>query len=378
MKKIVSLIVVVFLTLGLCLNCNKNPGSEVSTIDLGEVQNVKNVILLIGDGMGPEHIRAGELYKKEKLYMQGFPCKVEVDTTALDGVITDSAAASTAMSTGNLTLTGYVGKTYTGEDLETIVDIAHSKGKRTGIITTEEMYGATPMGFSGHSLSRLNAEELIMSAATTSNVNLFASYSIEENYQQIFTSNGYAKIENVDDISLSKEDKVFGSYNISATAESMSANSLSVAFNRLVEESLDYLAQDEDGFFLMAEGAHIDHGGHSRDIFYMLRELVAFDDAVKVAVEWASKRDDTVVLVTADHETGGLELYDTITAENMFDTDEIGIFKHFNWALSSHSSRRVNFYVNGANIDFTPYYVSGNEYIKNISIFSIINELLNN
>ena len=205
---------------------------------LEDVSDVKNVILMIGDGMGPEQIKAGEIYKGEKLIFQNFPYKVQVNTDSWVGV-TDSAAAATAMATGRLTYNGLVGlnfRTYLDEEpveLETIVDIASSMGKRTGVLTTEVLYGATPMGFSAHSASRNNTEELLESAARNSNVNLFASETFSSSYNSIFTKNCYTQISNVADISDATQEKIFGSYNIKATAKSMTAGD-NVAFDYLV------------------------------------------------------------------------------------------------------------------------------------------------
>ena len=129
--------------------CNKNDNTNnLGTIKLQNVEGkAKNVILMIGDGMGPVQIKAGEIFKGEKLTLQGFPYMTTVETRSVSDAITDSAASSTAMATGKRTINGYVGKNPALEDLETIVDIAHNAGKRTGIIATEELYGATPMGF---------------------------------------------------------------------------------------------------------------------------------------------------------------------------------------------------------------------------------------
>ena len=106
---------------------------------------IKNVILMIGDGMGPEQIKAGELFKGEKLFLQGIAQQTTVETRSASSSVTDSAAAATAMATGTRTTNGVIGKNTSLEDLTTIVDIASQQGKRTGIITTEQLYGATPM-----------------------------------------------------------------------------------------------------------------------------------------------------------------------------------------------------------------------------------------
>ena len=332
--------------------------SEGGAITLKNVTQAKNLILLIGDGMGAEQIKAGEIYKGESLTMQGFPYKTTVQTRSALDEVTDSAAAATALATGRRAINGMVGKDPNYVNLETIVDIAKGMGKSTGVISTEELYGATPMGFSAHAYNRNDKDCLLQTAATTSNVNLFASYVMADEYQTVFTNAGYENITDVDGISEATSDKVFGSYIIRADAPSMSANANRVAFDRVLTEALEYLSKDEDGFFLMAEGAHIDHGGHNNDMTYMLSELLAFDDGVKAVLEWAKDRDDTVVIVTADHETGGLELKDSAyTALNFLETTSYDsgmtyVPAHYTWTTTSHSATDVNLYINGADIAF--------------------------
>ena len=350
---------------------------EEGPIILKEVTKAKNVILLIGDGMGPNQIKAGELFKDEPLTMQGFPYMTTVETRSFSDYITDSAAAATALATGVRTNNATVSKDpMTGTDLETIVDIAASLGKRTGVITTEELYGATPMGFSGHAANRGETSTLLKSAAATSNVNFFASYMMKAAYQNAFVDAGYEKIEEVDKISESTSDKVFGSYWIDAKATSMSGDPSCLALDYLVTEALEYLSKDEDGFFLMTEGAHIDHGGHNNNMTYMLEELLAFDDAVKAVLKWAKDRDDTVVIVTADHETGGLDLYPTATHNDLVYAFETRLVEGFSWTSSGHTATEVNCYINGANIDFSKYSFNMNERIKNTDVFEIMKSLM--
>lgn len=218
---------------------------------------------------------------------------------------------------------------------------------------------------------------MVNSAATTSNVDLFASYVIDAKYQAAFTNAGYTKIADADLISESTEDKIFGSYAIAATYEAMMVDCTFVAFDRLVTEALEYLSKDEDGFFLMAEGSHIDHGGHNNDICYMLEELIAFDDMVAAVLEWAKDRDDTVVIVTADHETGGLELKSSATHETIVEAYENGgIGKCYTWSTSGHTNTDVNLYINGANIDFAQYSFKNKDRIKNTEVFEIMKTLM--
>ncbi|MBQ3019502.1 MAG: alkaline phosphatase [Clostridia bacterium] len=359
------------------VSCGSKGGKdENKTIILENVTTAKNIILLIGDGMGPNQVTVGEIFKGEKLTMQKFPYATKVETRSANSVVTDSAAAATALATGVRTNNGVVGKNDALEDLTTIVDIAHGLGKRTGIIATEELTGATPMGFSGHAGAREQAPALIQSAAESSNVNFFGSYLIDSSYELLLDNNGYEKIRELDDVSEAEGEKLYHTCIIDAKAPSMSDSIAETALDRLVVEALDYLSQDEDGFFLMAEGSHIDHGGHDNDIKYMIDELMAFDDAVQAALEWAEGRDDTVVIVTADHETGDLQLYDGLNQETLMEAyNGNGNSEYFNWWSTGHSAADVWCFINGADVDFSQYSFETDELIMNTDVFRIMCDL---
>ena len=386
-KKIISLTIAIVVALS--ITACKKPGNSSSgsssqggqnegqTNVLNNVTKAKNLILMIGDGMGPVQIQAGEIFKGEPLTMQGFPYKTTVETRSASDYVTDSAAGGTALATGVRTINGVVGKNPALQDLQTITDIAKSLGKSTGVIATEELYGATPMTFSAHANGRGEQQTLLTSAATTSDINLFASYVLSQDYQNIFTNAGYTLVEDVDDISEATQEKVFGNYYISGKAESMSADPNSVAFDRLITEALEYLSKDEDGFFLMAEGSHIDHGGHNNDICYMLEELLAFDDAIAAVLNWAKNRNDTVVIIVADHETGGLALADDITHEDLVAVYEsAGYGSCYSWSTTGHTDTPINCYINGANINFSKYSFGNKSKIKNTDVFKIMKSLL--
>ncbi len=369
-KKIISLILSVGMIVA-CASCNGKTQSK-------KFGKIKNVILLIGDGMGPNQIRAGEIYKEEKLFMQTIEQSVKVETNSLQGV-TDSAASATALSTGTRTYNGWVGLDEEKNELRTLVDVAHDLGKRTGVITTEELYGATPMGFSGHSLSRDDKSLLMLSAATSSNVDLFSAYNFPSNtsYLKDFADNGYEIINDANEFSTTTAEKVVGTFPILAGVDSMIISDLYVSFDGLVSKALDFLSKDEDGFFLMAEGAHIDHGGHGNDIEYMLEELLAFDDMVKYVVNWASGRDDTIVFVTADHETGGLLIEESTKYGELFDKGEDGIYRNFLWTTTGHTAENVWLFAYAPQIDFKKYSTSGIDgLIRNVDVFKIANAYL--
>ena len=350
-----------------------------------EADEVKNVILFIGDGMGPEQVKFGEIMKESKLSFQEFPYFVEMDTNSIDGdgrfVTTDSAAAATALATGTLTTNGRVGMAPTSDDeLETIMDIAKNMGKRTGVITTENLNGATPMGFSGHADSR-NSTKTLLDSAARSGIDFFASdVTGNRNY---FTDNGYTVLAYLEQYETYKQDaKLFCNMQIKAGVEE--DNQTYETFHETVATALDFLSQDSDGFVLMAEGAHIDHGGHNNDIDYMVEELLAFDLGVEAALRWAYGRTDTVVIVTADHETGDLHLRDGITKDNYRDmgasADGFSYETlYYYWGSTSHSNAEVGFYVNGKNIDFAAYsYFEKDFMIKNTDTFKIMKALLEN
>ena len=158
-----------------------------------------------------------------------------------------------------------------------------------------------------------------------------------------------------------------------AGADSMTVDEMVLSLDGLVSEALDYLTKDKDGFFLMVEGAHIDHGGHQNSIEYMLAELLAFDDAVKYATEWAKKRGDTLVMVTADHETGGLWVNEDAKYGELFEYDyDLGKYVNYSWSSDSHTATHVCLFVYGDEINFAEYSAIGNaSLIKNIDVFRI-------
>lgn len=329
------------------------------------LKDIKNVIIMIGDGMGTNQVKAGGIYKGEPLHMQTMMQTTYSLTASANNDITDSAAGGTALATGVRTNNGMVGLTPSKEELTTIMDIAIQQGKRTGVVTTDILSGATPMSFSAHSNSREATDALLKSAAN-SGVNLFVANKQDSILE--FTDavgNVYTDLDNVDEISEAKSDYVIGDYSIKASAPSQSADaSVGIAFDRVVREALEYLAQDPDGFVLMAEGAKIDKCGHSNDFNGMLAELLAFDDAVKVAMDWADERGDTAVIVTADHETGGLSIADGATKDNLNES--------YSWSSDWHTAANVYCKVYGVDVDFARYSTFHSaDSLKNTDIFEM-------
>lgn len=296
-----------------------------------------NVILMIGDGMGFNHIKAAEAEYGRLFFANEADYAGEV-TTFSRNVFgpTDSAAAATALATGHKTDNGHVGQ-YRGKDLKSTTEIAVELGMSTGIIATEGVDGATPAGFSAHTASRNNLDEIIKDQLT-SGVNLyFGSNAVRYAPMKAEISKSYAYVDNIADIPTAG-DKIFAAFEeIPLVADGASKPSLAM----LATMAIDILSQNENGFFLMIEESHIDKCSHDNDLSGALEHVKAYDNAVKAVVDYAEKLGNTIVIVTADHETGGLQ-YNGESKDELSD----GMY-----TKGSHTSANVPFFVFG-DIDY--------------------------
>lgn len=313
-----------------------------------QLHGVKNVIIMIGDGMGPTHEEAGRIYSGRDLAWDSMPYSGISATESLSGV-TDSAAAGTAMSTGQIVPNGYVARSGPGQNLKTIMEYAQELGRKTGVITTAELYDATPAAFSAKANDR-GEYEAIRAAQVQSGIDLLIGQKGDgyDTHAAALAANGYQYITQKSGLNQSalSAEKIFAALPEIKPAENQTANSEEL-YN-LVDFGLEFL-ENENGFVLMVEGAKIDKSSHQRDIQQMIYELMAFDKAVDLVLEWASQRDDTVVIVTADHETGGLQLSPNVIKSNITS----GSYNTWNaWDgnpdhQTSHTAIPVNYYFYG-------------------------------
>lgn len=336
-KKIIFRILILVLILavlvsGIIINQEANDNNNKKTQD----SEIKNIIFMIGDGMGENHIRAGEIYKGEKLNIQEIENKTYV-TTSSKSEITDSAAAATALASGHKTNNGVVGKDENGNDLENLTEYFNSKGLKTGIIATQILNHATPAGFSAHNVSRFNYEEIAQSQIKSCvNIMLGGGREYFSKYESQILENNYKWINNVDELeNIGKDEKVIGTF----AEQSISQEDDRVSLSKMTEVALSKLENDK-GFFLMVEGSDIDTYSHKTDISKMLTEIIDFDEAVKTAMSYVDKHPDTLLIVTADHETGGLDLEGITTKEQLTNL----LFK----SNGAHTSRNVLLYAYGA------------------------------
>ena len=275
----------------------------------------QNIILFIGDGMGVSQVTAVKTVKGmselEKFSQSGL-----ITTWADTNYITDSAAAGTALATGFKTNNRAISVSPNQEPLKTVLEYAEEEGKYTGLITTKSITDATPASFVAHVDNRNNqteiAEHLAHSGVEVAIGGGFSYFipSSEEGSRRSDENDLIAEIEKThivirnpeELLELSDTEGVFGLFAMQALPRAIDRN---LSLGEMTEKALRILSNNKEGFFLMVEGAQIDAAGHDNDYEYLIQELIEFDDAVGVGLEFAENNKNTLVIVTADHETGG-------------------------------------------------------------------------
>lgn len=291
---------------------NENP-HEVATIQLHkEDQKVKNIILMIGDGMGLNVVQAAWTANKGRLFLENADYIGLMKTTAQDSIITDSAAAGTAMATGTKTHRGYVGVDAAGNPLKTICESAKEKGLSVGVMSSCRIYDATPASFSVKNKDR-NDSDAIAALYVKSNIDFVLGGGLDyfthrkdgKELLPILEKEGYQVTTSMDSLQWIKKGKVFA---IVADHDMPVAKERGDALWKGTHKALDILSQNESGFFLLVESAMIDDFGHGNKLPEMMEETLDFDRTVGKTLQWAAAHPGTLVLVTADHATGGLTL----------------------------------------------------------------------
>lgn len=297
----------------------------------------KYVFYFIGDGMGTGQRQISEEYNKrvlkngDKLLINSFPVAGITTTYSADTLITDSAAAGTALATGHKTNNGYIAKDVDGKNLKTVLEAAQAKGMATGLVTTTRLTHATPAVFASHNINRDHENE-IAEDYVKSGVDYFAGGG----YRHFVGKDGELKSKRKDNRDLVKEfqnkgymtfigekatgnfenwkpeagEKVFAAFEPSHLPYSIDEASKKVpSLKVMTEKGIELLSQDKDGFFMMVEAGRIDHASHAQDVKGAIYDTLALDEAVKTAYEFYKLHPkDTLIIVAADHETGGMGL----------------------------------------------------------------------
>ena len=338
-------IAVIIFTLLLLIACSKE---KTETVKMGnkdsnllEIKNFsestrpKNIILAIADGAGLNHITISRLAiggPDHKLYIDQLPVAGTSSTHAYENLITDSAAAATAWATGNKTKNRYLSVDKDKKELTTIFEMLDDKGYLKGIVATSSVTHATPAAFYAHIDSRYKekeiADQLLNSSvdiALGGGQEFFNLQELDKNHhlmtEKVSLENNYDGLKNI--IGLFDEDGMERGLDMPTQRE-------------MTSYALDYLDDKCNGFFLMTEGSQIDWAGHSNDVEYMIREFKDFDLTIKDLINFVTANKDTLLLITADHETGGLQL--------MKQKDDSFIVQ---WGTGSHTGVPVGVYAYG-------------------------------
>jgi alkaline phosphatase len=323
-----------------------------------EPAKIKNVIMMIGDGMGPQQVGLLQEYATNapNSVYEGQPTGISkfMDSGYVGlsqhnpayNIVVDSASSASQLATGVPSPSESVGLDAKGNPAETALELAKKHGKATGLVSDTRLTHATPASFAAHkphrSLENSIAEEMLatevdvmlsgglrhwipksandkagelhqqLTARTGGTVKIKSKRKDDKNLLTAAEQAGYTVALTRKELEAAKDDKVLGLFAYSGMADGIqhtrnkdNTERTQPTLKEMTAKALDILSQDPDGFFLMIEGGRIDWAGHDNDVATMLHEMLKFDETINYVYEWVKDRNDTLVVVTADHETGG-------------------------------------------------------------------------
>lgn len=301
-------------------------GAAVPNVNAEEDKEIKNIIFMIGDGMGPAMTTAyrymqdedsstpamkDTLFDKHLVGMQS--------TFSEDGEenVTDSSAAATAMSTGEKTYNGAVGIDNDGTKLKTVLEQSKEVGKATGMVTTVQLPHATPASYASHVTERHKYDEIanqyyddLINGEHKVDVLLGGGTDYfkreDRNLVKEFKNDGYNYVTNTNELKKNDSNQLLGLFAPVGMPKAIDRPAEDPSLTEMTKEAIESLKQDKDGFFLMVEAGQIDWGAHDNDIVATMSEMKEYEQAMKAAIEFAKEDEETLVVGTADHSTGGL------------------------------------------------------------------------
>ena len=306
----------------------------------------KNVVLFIGDGMGPEQVKAAGIYAngaEGTLVFETFAHQTEIATYSASSEITDSAAGATAMATGRKVNNGVVSVAMPGDGaaMTTMLEYFQEAGKSCGLVTTTSITHATPACFGAHRKSRgdsagiaadylkLTRPQVLFgggSAAMGPKAAADADYLVVRNREELFA------------IDTENSGRVSGQFGKGHMPHEIKGLGDLPHLSQMTAVALKVVDNDPDGFFLMVEGGLIDHAGHSNNLKDNILETLEFSRSVAAVLDWAKGRGDTLIVVTADHETGGLKVLGNNGKNEWPDVS---------WSTGGHTAAYVPVYATG-------------------------------
>lgn len=327
------------------------PAVEPSPEPTEEVAKApKYVFYLIGDGLGASQRQIAEYYMQHqigdnnaKLLMNQMPVAGINTTYSLDTLVTDSAAAGTALACGIKTNNKVIAQTADGKDTKTLIEAVQELGYATGIVTSTRLTHATPAAFASHNASRSNENE-IAADFLESNVDFFAGGGLRHFLPSTYDAadedpmGSTIKSKREDETDLVKNfadkgynvfvgaqgttdfasyepkagDKVFAALTYSHMpyeVDRANAATNLLSLSEIADVAVNTLSLDEDGFFLMVEAGRIDHACHPNDVVAAVKDTIEFDEVIQVALDFYNQHpEETLIIVVGDHETGGMGL----------------------------------------------------------------------
>lgn len=288
---------------------------EVKNYTKKKIKNkeVKNIIFLIGDGMGTSQVYAGLIANRGDLYIKTMPFSGFNKTNSADNLITDSASGATAFSIGEKTNNGAIGVDKNDVPKKTILELAEEKGMSTGLVATCEITHATPASFIAHQPNRNMYEEIAADFLKTDidvfiggGRNYFEHRKDGRDLLIELEKKGYDIVTSMDSLKYAKGDRVAAL--VAKNHPQPYLMGRGEMLKPATEFAINKLKKNKKGFFLMIEGSQIDWGGHDNNVPYIVSEMLDFDRTIGEVLKFAAKDGETLVVITADHETGGFSI----------------------------------------------------------------------
>ncbi|MBU2923333.1 alkaline phosphatase [Colwellia sp. 1_MG-2023] len=333
-------IVIALAMMGISACSNQN----VLTEEVATYSSPKNIIMVVGDGMGPAYITAYRYYRdnlntanvEQTVFDRHLVGSSSTYPALVSGYVTDSAAGATALSAGVKSYNGAIGVDVNKKPVETVLEFAKKLGKKTGVVVTSQINHATPASYLSHNESRQNYNEIADSYYDEKLNGLFKmdvmlgggwKYFLREDRQLVdeFKSAGFQYIDKYQQLDTIKPNQpvigLFADVGLPWALDDVIPNRLSVMAKAAVKQ-LD----NENGFFLLVEASQVDWGGHSNDIVAAMGEMDDLAKTLEYFEQYVKNNPDTLVVVTADHSTGGL----TIGANGTYEwkPETLKIMKH--------------------------------------------------
>ena len=301
-----------------------------------KVPEAENVIVLIGDGMGPVYPTAYRYYTDDPSsqlmeetvfdpYLTGMQKVYSADPYYDGGEddekenIPDSAATATSMASGIKTYNGAIGVDLDQQETKTVLEAAKEAGMATGLVATSQINHATPAAYGSHDESRHNYNEIaddyvdnqingepVVDVLLGGGTDYFARD--DRDLTKEFEQEGYSYVTTTDELLADENEQVLGLFAPVGLDKAIDRPQEQPSLKQMTEAALERLKQDEDGFFLMVEGSQIDWAGHDNDVVGAMSEMEDFAGAFETAIAFAKENENTLVITTADHSTGGMSI----------------------------------------------------------------------